>query len=251
MPGPLPLAGARLVLTRPREWADALARSLRAAGAETLGFPALAVEPTTTPAPTGPFDLAIFVSPAAVRHGLPRTGRVLPARVSAPGPGTARRLATAGVSGVVAPARGAGLAALLAEPGLGPLRGRRVLLVCGRPLNRRSVAQLRARGAEVAVFSAYSREPATAPEPLAGWLRRGEADAIMASSAAAVAALGALPGIDWLGTDWIVSSRRVASAVEAVHGRVAATAAGADAAAMTAAAASWWRSATTGRNRDG
>jgi|GEM_PF-1596339 len=244
------LAGARLVLTRPRDRADALARELQAAGAETLHFPALSVEPTGEAAPAGPFDLAIFVSPAAVRHGLGRVGRILPRRVAAPGPGTARRLAEAGVPGAVSPARGAGLAALFDAPAFGSVAGRRVLLVCGRPVNRRSVAALRARGATVTVFTAYARAPVAAAEPLAGWLRRGEADAIMASSAAAVSALGALAGIDWADTAWIVSSDRVARAVEAAGGRVAVRAAGADADAMTAAAAEWWQSVTTGRSRD-
>lgn len=242
---PPPLAGARLVLTRPAGGGDGLAARLAAAGAETLRFPALRLVPSAPRPPAGRFDLAVFVSPAAVRFGLPRLARALPAVVAAPGRGTAAALAAAGIAPVVTPDRGTGLAALLDGGALGRLAGRRLLLVCGRPVNRRSARLLRAQGAAVVPFAAYARRGAEAPEPLAGWLRAGRADAIMASSTAAVAALGALPGIDWQRVVWIVSSPRVAAAARAAGGRIGAVAEGAGDAEMAAAAEAWWRAGRT------
>lgn len=240
-----PLAGARIVLTRPGGKRDDLARRLAAAGAATLHFPALHLVPVRASAPAGRFDLALFVSPAAVRHGLHRLSGGLPDLVAAPGPGTAAALAAAGVTGVVTPDRGTGIAALLDGGALGRLAGHRVLLVCGRPANRRSARLLRAQGATVIPFPVYARRGVEQAEPLAGWLRARGADAIMASSTAAVAALGALPGIDWRRVVWIVSSRRVAAAARRVGGRVGAVADGAGAAEMAAAAAAWWHAGRT------
>lgn len=241
----LPLAGARIVLTRPAKSSDALARRLAAAGARTLHFPALRLLPVAPRVPAGHFDLAVFVSPAAVRYGLPRLSAGLPPLVAAPGRGTAATLAVAGVAGVVTPDRGTGIAALLDGGALGRLAGRRVLLVCGRPANRRSARVLRAQGAVVVPFTVYTRRGVEAPEPLAGWLRAGEADAIMVSSTAAAAALGALGGMDWGRVAWIVSSRRVAAAARAAGGQVGAVAEGAGDAEMAAAAAVWWHAGRT------
>lgn len=238
------LDGARIILTRPAGDNDTLAEALQAGGAHPLFFPALAVQASRDAAPAGPFDLAIFTSPAAVRFGLERVHSVLPARVAAPGQGTADCLLAADVGTVIAPRHGAGLSALLDTSVLRErIRGARVLLVCGRPPNRRTVHRLEVGGARPTTFCAYRRQGAADAGPLAEWLRRGAADAIMVSSVAAVEALAALrerDGLDWSAIAWIVSSPRVAAAVKAHAGRVGAVAVSANARALVAAASEWW-----------
>lgn len=241
----LPLAGARIVVTRPGGDKDGLARRIAAAGAEILRFPALRLIPVEPPAPAGRFDVAVFVSPAAVRFGLGRLRAPLPARIAAPGRGTAAALGAAGVANVLTPDRGTGIGALLDGGALDRIAGRRVLLVCGRPANRRSAKLLRAQGALVVPFTVYARRGVEQSEPLAGWLRTGRADAIMASSTAAVTALAALPEIDWRDVVWIASSRRVAAAVRRAGGRVGAVAESAGEADMIAAAKAWWQAGRT------
>ncbi len=249
---PLPLARARFVVTRPSAESGGLAEALRDEGADVLEFPAQELAATADEPPAGPFDLAIFTSPAAVVFGRGRLQGNLPACLAAPGQGTARRLREAGLGSAIAPGSGAGLAALLDGPELaGRLSGQRVLVVAGRPLKRHSLEQLEARGARPAGFCAYERRPARDPEPLAGWLARREADAIMVSSVSAVQALMALPDMAWGDIVWIVSSARVAAAVEARGARVGAVAASAETADMVRAAVAWCSaSAAPGRDAD-
>lgn len=237
---PAALKHARIVVTRPAAGPDSLSEALRAAGAAVLEFPALTLTATPEAAPAGPFDWIVFTSPAAVDFGWARVSERLPARLAAPGTGTAERLREAGAPAVVAPHEGAGMQALLAEPAFAEaLAGRAVLMVGGHPFNRRGIDQLRARGARPTGFGAYERHPVGDAEPLAGWLRAGRADAIMVSSVAAVEALAAL-ALDWGALAWIVSSERVAAAVAARGARVGAVAASAETPALVAAAREWW-----------
>ncbi len=236
------LEGARIVVTLPAGTQDRLARQLVAEGARVLSFPALEIVPLVATPPAGKFDCALFASPAAVRHGLPQLAGRLPGKLFAPGEGTRAALAAAGAGDAFAPAAGAGLAVLLA--GLAPetFAGRRLLFVCGRPLNRRSLRALAERGADVVPFAVYARRATADPRPLADGIRAGGADVIMASSTAAVAAVAGLPGTGAPGLGWIVSSTRVAQAVERSGARVVAVAASAGATDMSAAAIRWWQS---------
>ncbi|MGA7966256.1 MAG: uroporphyrinogen-III synthase [Gammaproteobacteria bacterium] len=238
------LAGARIILTRPAEDSGELENALREAGAQTLSFPVLKMQASNDTPPAGPFDIAIFTSPSAVRFGLEQVRTVLPAWIAAPGQGTADCLRSAGVSTVIAPRHGAGLSVLLDAPVLHDhLAGARVLLICGRPLNRRNFVRLESCGSRPTAFCVYQRQDVTEAGPLADWFRRGAADAIMVSSVAAVEALAALgerEGFDWSGIEWIASSPRVAAAVKACNGLVGAVAASAHARALVAAASEWW-----------
>lgn len=248
----LPLAGARLVMTRPATERSALSEALHAAGAETLEFPAMALCPSSQVCPAGAFDLVVFTSPAAVDFGLKRLNGRLPERVAAPGTGTASQLRDAGVEAVIIPPEGAGVAALLEAPELsGRLSGWRVLVVAGSPLNRHGLDLLREVGACPEVFCAYERKVARDPQPLASWLAQNGADAIMVSSVTAVKALTALPGLEWSRVDWIVSSPRVGTAVAAAGGRLGAVAASAETRDMVCAAIDWWSARTGAKSRTG
>ncbi len=213
---------------------------MRAEGAEVLEFPAQEVVATDEVPPPGPFDLAIFTSPAAVELGHERLEGSLPACLAAPGQGTARRLREAGLGTAISPSAGAGLVALLDEPELTQrLAEQRVLVVGGRPFKSHSLELLAAHGAHAVGFCAYERLPVQDPEPLAGWFARRVGGAIMVSSASAVQALTALQGIAWDDAVWIVSSARVAAAVGAGGGRVGAVAASAETGDMVRAAIEW------------
>ena len=110
-----PLAGWRILVTRPREQAPALGQALEEAGADPVIFPTIALGPPPT---WQPFDAAVahlptyawlvFTSPSAVRFAIERAPQLpvqllQPAapRVAAVGSETAKALARHAVSAVV------------------------------------------------------------------------------------------------------------------------------------------------------
>ncbi len=206
-----PLAGVRVLITRPAWPAARTAARLAALGAVPLVFPTLVIAPPADAsaaaavevarARLAEFDAVIFVSPSAVEMFLAPYGaqpHALPARLSlfAPGPGTAEALAMVGAEDVAIPederydAQG-----LLALPALGPeaIAGRRVLIVRGERGRDDLPETLRARGAEVELIAAYRSEaPATPPEGLLELIDRRSIDAISVMSSEAVSNLVAL-----------------------------------------------------------
>src|SRR5688572_19374017 len=144
-----PLAGRRILVTRPREQAAGLAALIREAGGEPILFPAIEIGDLADLSAFDAiadrleaFDLAIFISPTAVQRALDllqarRKGRPWPARlqVAAIGRSTARELQRRGFPGVLAPAVEADSEALLALPALPALAnvaGRRVVVFRGQ-----------------------------------------------------------------------------------------------------------------------
>ncbi|MBO9686443.1 MAG: uroporphyrinogen-III synthase [Mitsuaria chitosanitabida] len=100
--------GARLLLTRPEAQADDWARRMAALGVPTASLPLIDIAATDDPAPAqaawaalDETDLAMFVSPNAVRHFFDRrpAGKTWPSRTWAAtvGPGSAQALAEHGV----------------------------------------------------------------------------------------------------------------------------------------------------------
>jgi len=165
-PGIGPLAGATLVVTRPSGSADALKRRIRALGGAALGLPGLRLQPATDPAlarraldAARSSDIAVFVSPAAVRFAFALRPRLRFARgtvVCAIGAATARALARHGIRDALHPAR-QDSEGLLALPQLQSLRGKRVALI-GAPGGRELLAQtLRERRARVTPVHVYAR----------------------------------------------------------------------------------------------
>lgn len=182
------LAGRGVVVTRPRELADALAAGIARRGGRPLLFPAIAIEelppPDSLPR-AAEFHLVVFVSPSAVRVAL----RVLPewpsgVAVAAIGAGTRRELERHGVSGVIAPQSGADSEALLAGPELAEVAGKRVLIVRGEGGRALLGNTLAARGAAVEYAECYRRvRPALDATPLMADWQRGLVHAVTVSSA--------------------------------------------------------------------
>ena len=185
-PAPRPLAGTRIVVTRPAGDAEAFIRRARALGALALRLPGTALRALPVPAlPRPACDLWIFTSPAAVRHAFAGGLGVDGAPAFAVGSGTRRALARHGVD-AFAPVGRADSEGLLALPQLAGVAGRRIALV-GAPGGRGLIAaQLQRRGADVVSLHVYERVPprwprrqlealGAAPEPLLTLLSSGEA----------------------------------------------------------------------------
>ena len=162
-------SGIRIAITRPAGQAAALIERIRLAGGEAIGLPLLEIMPPTIPV-TAPellwqarqADLAIFISPNAVRMALD----ILPARdwpaktrLTAIGKGTARALHEAGFSDVLAPHDGADSEALLALPEFTDVRGQTILIVRGEGGRELLATALETRGAEVLHALVYRRQP--------------------------------------------------------------------------------------------
>lgn len=199
-----PLAGRRIVVTRPRAQSAALARLIGDSGGDAILFPTIEI---TDPVDAGParallgrledFDLAVFISANAVERGLALLGRPWPAtvRAAAVGPGTRRRLAESGVREVIAPEGRADSEALLALPAFASMAGRRVAIIRGEGGREMLREALQARGAAVEYAECYRRvRPQADPAPLLSAWSRGAVHAVSVGSAEALANLQAMLG---------------------------------------------------------
>ena len=181
------------MVTRPREQASGLAARIEAAGGRALVYPAIEIQdlPDARAALAAiarleSFDLAVFVSPTAVRKAFGLMGkRSWPAGVRAAGVGAATRAAlqAAGVASAFAPEERADSEALLELPELGDVKGRRIVVFRGEGGREALASGLQARGASVEYAACYRRaRPDTDLAPLAAAWRRGEVHAVTVSS---------------------------------------------------------------------
>lgn len=199
-----PLAGRRVLVTRPAHQADALCRMIEAAGGCALRFPVLDILPVCDPttvqtglARLADYDLAIFVSANAVSHTLaalaPRPWPTSVA-VAAVGSATAQALAAQSLE-VIQPSRGFTSEALLALPVFQHMTGRRVLILRGNGGREHLRATLLARGAEVDYLEVYRRAQSQADPAalLAAWRSDG-IDAVLVASGETLHKLLAIVG---------------------------------------------------------
>lgn len=167
-----PLLGKRIVVTRPRGQADALAGMIASLGGEAVLFPLIEISAAEDGqalpqalAQLGDYSLAVFVSPNAVDFSLPavlaqgRWPETL--RAAAVGQGSADALARYGVPAVIVPQRQFDSEALLALPEMqaGAVAGKRVLILRGNGGRELLADTLRARGARVDCVACYRRSP--------------------------------------------------------------------------------------------
>jgi uroporphyrinogen-III synthase len=198
-----PLAGRRILVTRPHEQVEGLAGLIRQAGGEPVVVPAIEIRDLADPDPffeladrLEAFDLAIFVSPSAVHNALRllrlrREAKPWPARLrlAALGSGSRRALERSGFSEVLAPPPPADSEALLALPALADVAGRRVVIFRGEGGRELLGDTLAARGAHVEYAACYRRaRPDPDPGALAAWAR-GAVHAVTVSSGEGLANL--------------------------------------------------------------
>jgi len=204
-----PLAGRRILVTRPREQAEGLARLIREAGGEPVLFPAIEIRDLPQPGALlalvdrlEEFDLAIFVSPSAAHKALdlirarrPRAPWPAGLKVAAMGSGSRRELERHGLRDVIAPEAEADSEALLATPALAAVQGRRVVIFRGAGGRELLGETLAARGARIEYAECYARAlpRADAAPLLAAWARDG-IDAVTVSSGEGLANLFELLG---------------------------------------------------------
>ena len=199
-----PLAGRRVLITRPADQAEGLAGRIRAAGGEALCVPAIAIRELEDLGPfdaladrLASFDLAIFVSRNAVRKALAllrerRGAAAWPARlrVATVGQGSREELEAQGFAQVIAPAAQSDSEALLALPDLAAqvVRGRRVVIFRGDAGRALLGEELERRGAAVEYAACYRRvRPDNGAAAREIWSRG--VDAVTASSAEGLANL--------------------------------------------------------------
>ncbi|HVO42315.1 MAG TPA: uroporphyrinogen-III synthase [Aggregatilineales bacterium] len=175
-----PLAGKRIVITRPASQVDAFVQALRAVGGVPILFPTLQLVPTQDNGALddalhrlAEFDWVVFTSANGVRHVMNRLAALgLPAQalnrplVAVIGPSTANALAGCGVRVDLQPPRFVAESLFEALKSQGTLTGRRFLLLraeVARPLLRDELA---ANGAAVEEIPVY-RTLRGAPDPAA------------------------------------------------------------------------------------
>ncbi|OIR01369.1 uroporphyrinogen-III synthase [mine drainage metagenome] len=173
----LPLAGLNIVITRPREQALELARRMERLGARPLLFPLLEIEAVRDGrqlreqiSRLKQADLAIFISPNAVRYGMAAInslaqrgavgeGEALPSslQIAAVGQASAQALRELGVAGVIAPTERFDSESLLALAELQAVAGRKVMIFRGDGGRELLGDTLKARGAQVEYVTCYLR----------------------------------------------------------------------------------------------
>jgi uroporphyrinogen-III synthase len=162
------LTGLNIVVTRPREQAAQLAQRIEQAGGKVVLFPLLEISPTDDPqllralvARLHEFDLAIFISPNAVRYGIEaiRAAGTLPAqlKIATIGQGSALALRDMGVQELIAPQERFDSEALLALPALQNVTGWRVVIFRGNGGRELLGDTLKARGATLEYAECYQR----------------------------------------------------------------------------------------------
>ncbi len=195
--GDRPLAGLNIVVTRPREQAAGLVQRIEQLGGKALLFPLLEIEAVRDDralreqiSHLQQTDLAIFISPNAVRYGMAaiRASGALPAslKIATVGPGSAKGLRELGIDQVIVPAGRFDSEGLLELPELQNVAGRRVMIFRGDGGRELLGDALKTRGAKVEYITCYLRRKY---ELDAGMLLSAMPDAITVTSTEALAHL--------------------------------------------------------------
>jgi len=164
----LPLAGLNIVVTRPREQAAELAKNIEKLGGTCIQLPLLAIAPLADEQPLHAllarlheFQLAIFISPNAVRFGMAAIQNAggVPAtmQIATVGAGSARALHDYGVSRVIVPQQRFDSEGLLALDELQNVSGKRVAIFRGDGGRELLGDTLKQRGAMVEYVTCYHR----------------------------------------------------------------------------------------------
>jgi uroporphyrinogen-III synthase len=189
-----PLRGLTIAVTRPREQAMKIVQRIEQAGGVALLFPLLEIAEMEDAdalnaqiARLGQFNLAIFVSPNAVRYGTPaiRAAGKLPQnlQIATVGQGSAKALRESGFSNIIAPTERFDSEGLLALPEMQHVSGWRVMIFRGDGGRELLGDTLRERGATVEYASCYRRAKSQQDK---GKLLAARPDAIIVTSSEAM-----------------------------------------------------------------
>ncbi|BAU47082.1 uroporphyrinogen III synthase [Sulfurifustis variabilis] len=209
------LAGTGVLVTRPAHQADRLVRLIEEAGGRAIRFPVIEIaEPIDNALLLAivdrleRFDLAIFISPNAVEKAMNlvrarRRGWPENVTVACVGRGSARALRHFGMEHAITPAGRFDSEALLAEPALADIHGKRIVIFRGDGGRELLGNTLRERGADVEYAECYRRvRPAVDPTPLLRRWARGEIDIVTVTSVDALRNLYDMVGK--AGRSWLV-----------------------------------------------
>ncbi|MDH4235407.1 MAG: uroporphyrinogen-III synthase [Gallionella sp.] len=163
-----PLAGLKILVTRPRDQAVQLAQRIEQAGGIPLLFPLLEIAPVADAkllheqvSRLAQFNLAVFISPNAVKYGMAAiraAGAFPPAlKIATVGKGSAKALHELGSAKVIAPTERFDSEGLLALPELQNVAGWRVMIFRGDGGRELLGDTLKARGAIVEYAACYLR----------------------------------------------------------------------------------------------
>jgi uroporphyrinogen-III synthase len=216
------LAGRRILVTRPARQALRFGALIEAEGGRALCYPSVEIGPppdgdalARTLAALSSFELALFVSPTAVREAMKYVKNwPVGLRAAAVGPGTKAELQRHGVGSVIAPAEGADSEALLADPGFAGLEARRIVIFRGNGGRENMRDALMGRGAQVVYAECYRRMKPRDLSALSEAWNHGAADALTFFSATALRnLLDLLPALraPLLGTPVFASHARIAA----------------------------------------
>ena len=191
------LAGIKVLITRPQQQAEELARSVAAAGGNPLVVPLItitALDDEASLARLGQhmqaldlYHALIFVSSNAARHAVPWIQRFWPEvppalDLIAVGASTAAALNPLHCR-VQTAAPGAGSEELLSMPVLQDVKGKRIGICRGQGGRELLATELRKRGATVEYLELYRRDPVTlAPGQLNTVLAQEKVQAIVVTS---------------------------------------------------------------------
>jgi uroporphyrinogen-III synthase len=190
----LPLAGLKVVVTRPRDQALKLAQKIEQAGGVPLLFPLLDITSVQDAhalneqvARLGQCNMAIFISPNAVHYGIAaiRASGAVPdsLKIATVGQGSALALHESGITSVIAPTQRFDSEGLLALPELQHVSGWRVMIFRGDGGRELLGDTLRERGATVEYVSCYRRSK---PQQDKSVLMASGPDAIIVTSSEAL-----------------------------------------------------------------
>lgn len=158
-----PLAGIRVVVTRPARQAEELANAISTAGGQVIRFPVIDIvardsdEVASMLAAGATPDIMLYVSRNAAEFG-PAPAAVRGATIAAIGPSTAALLKDAGFTVEILPSDGFDSEHLLEHPALGDVSGKSITIVRGDGGRELMADTLRARGANVGYLPVYERK---------------------------------------------------------------------------------------------
>lgn len=197
----LPLAGLSIAVTRPREQAAQLAQRIEKLGGICIQFPLLEITPLADNQPLRDvaarlheYQLAIFISPNAVRYGMQAIQHAggLPAalQIATVGLSSAQALRDWDIGKVISPQQRFDSESLLALPELQQVKGMHVLIFRGDSGRELLGDTLKSRGAKVEYVACYRRSN---PQQNVSALLAARPDALYVSSSEALSNLSGMP----------------------------------------------------------